>query len=67
MLLILPSQFIPGTIAMNPAAKSPAPGDHISLVRKYVAIAVSPLKCKATGSIECHDHERRKPNRNTRT
>jgi len=33
----------PGTIAINPAANSPAPGDHISFVRKYVAIAVRPL------------------------
>lgn len=33
----------PGTIAMNPAANSPAPGDQISFVKKYVAIAVRPL------------------------
>lgn len=34
----------PGTIAMKHAAKSPAPGDHNSLVKKYVDIAVKPLK-----------------------
>ena len=36
----------PGTIAMKQAARSPAPEDQSSLVRKYVAKAVKPLeKC----------------------
>lgn len=33
----------PGTIAIKLAAKRPAPGDHSSLVNRYVDIAVKPL------------------------
>lgn len=34
----------PGTTAMKQAANKPAPDDQISLVNKYVAIAVKPLQ-----------------------
>ena len=37
----------PGTIAMKPAANKPAPCDHSSLVKKYVEMAVKPLKSGA--------------------
>ena len=37
---------------MNAALKSPAPGDQISEVRKYVAIAVSPEKIGAINKYE---------------
>ena len=37
-------EIYPGTMAIKPAAKSPAPCDHSSFVKRYVEIAVSPLK-----------------------
>ena len=37
----------PGTMAMKQAAKSPAPCDQSSLVRRYVEIAVRPEKSGA--------------------
>ena len=36
---------------MKAALKSPAPGDHISLVKRYVAIAVNPEKI---GAVKTH-------------
>lgn len=45
----------PGTIAMKHAARSPAPDDQSSLVRKYVAKAVKPLiVCFSLKSSKCN-------------
>ena len=44
-------EIYPGAIAMKAALKSPAPGDHISLVKRYVAIAVNPEKI---GAVKTH-------------
>lgn len=42
----------PGTIAIKQAANSPAPGDHNSFVKKYVDIAVKPLKQNSSVSMK---------------